>query len=82
MQQDVQGKLYAQIEGIKNIPMRFASAWPTFFSFAVIDYTVNSLIMLVPDVGGPGGTILFNVLRGARDTAKFVTWGAIGSNSI
>lgn len=81
-QTNIQNQLYAQIEGIKNIPMRVVSNWPAFLSFGAIDYVVNQLVSLVPMVDGAAGTFVVGVLRGFRDTTKFVTWGAVGDKPL
>ncbi len=80
--QDVSSKLNAQIEGVKNIPMRVVANWPTFFTFGLVDWVVNSIIFAIPAVDGMGGSVLTGTLRGMRDTFKFVTWGAIGDRAI
>ena len=80
--QDVQSKFYAQVEAIKNIPMRIVSNWPAFFSFGFVDFAINSLINMVPMVDGGAGTVLTYTLRGMRDTTKQVTWEAIRNSNV
>jgi hypothetical protein len=81
-QTNIQNQLYAQIEGIKSIPMRVVSNWPTIVSFGGVDYVVNQIISLVPMVDGVAGSFVIGLLRGLRDTVKFVTWNAVGDRAV
>lgn len=71
----VQGQLTAMGAGLSLVPGRIMSNWPSMVAFAITDYIYGMVVTAVPiPVGGTVGMGVRNVLRGARDTVKMITW--------
>lgn len=66
-----------QMGKIQNIPMAVYNNWPAMVSFAIVDYVSETIIKMIPRMSGYAGFVEGNIINGARDVIKMVTWEAV-----